>query len=40
MNIFELIRKQGLTITQVCIDNSLGQSRHWIANYIRAQMNL
>ena len=26
LHICELIRRQGLTITQVCTDNSLGQS--------------
>ncbi len=35
LHICELIRKQGLTITQVCIDNSLGQStvHRWLNQY-------
>ena len=35
LHICELIRKQGLTITKVCIDNSLGQStvHRWLNQY-------
>lgn len=35
LHICELIRKQGLTITQVCTDNNLGQStvHHWLNQY-------
>ncbi|SDC21552.1 transposase [Acinetobacter boissieri] len=35
LHICELIRKQGPTITQVCIDNSLGQStvHLWLNQY-------
>jgi len=35
LHICELIRKQGLTITQVCVDNSLGQStvHRWLNQY-------
>ena len=35
LHICELIRKQGLTITQVCTDNNLGQStvHRWLNQY-------
>lgn len=35
LHICELIRKQGLTISQVCIDNNLGQStvHRWLKQY-------
>lgn len=35
VHICELIRKQGLTITQVCTDNNLGQStvHRWLKQY-------
>ena len=35
LHICELIRRQGLTITQVCTDNSLGQStvHRWLNQY-------
>ena len=35
LHICELIRKQGLSITQVCTDNSLGQStvHRWLNQY-------
>lgn len=35
LHICEVIRKQGLTISQVCIDNNLGQStvHRWLKQY-------
>ncbi len=35
LHICELIRKQGLTISQICIDNNLGQStvHRWLKQY-------